>query len=69
LALNQINVVPTLSTQSNITKYINQNNSGFSLEKICAIQAPPGLEPVPERRKSLEMPEQVYDSLKNQEEI
>jgi len=65
LALNQ-NVVPTLSTQSNITNYINQNNSGFSLEKISAIQAPPGLEPVPERRDSTDE-EKVYDSLKNQE--
>jgi len=64
-----MNVFPTLSTENNITNYINQYNTGFSLKQINSIQAPPGLEPVPERRKSYNMPSELYDSLQNQEMI
>jgi len=68
-ASNQMNFFPNISTQNNITNYINQYNTGFSLKQINSIQAPPGLEPVPKRRKSHEMPSELYDSLKNQEII
>lgn len=69
LASNQMNFFPNISTQNNITNYINQYNTGFSLKQINSIQAPPGLEPVPERRKSHDMPSELYDSLQNQEMI
>jgi len=69
------------STQTNVTNYINQhntnffaqeNNSNFSLKQINAIQAPPGLEPVPRRRSyniSVDMPSELYESLQKQEKI
>jgi len=69
------------STQNNVTNYINQHgksffakeaNSNFSLTHINAIQAPPGLEPVPRRKSydiSKDMPADLYESLQKQEKI
>jgi len=76
LVSNQKSSFANYSTQNTVSNYINQqnanyfvseNSSNFSLKQINAVQAPPGLEPVP-RRTSF-MSSELYDSLKKQQMI
>merc|ERR1712166_500935 len=53
--------------QQNANYFVSENSSNFSLKQINAVQAPPGLEPVP-RRTSF-MSSELYDSLKKQQMI